>query len=234
MEMTIGKVIRTLRKQKGLTIEQLATMVGSDVGNISRLERDKQGYSDALLQRIASALEVHISRIFIPDDDPDHALVEGDDTTTKAAHAGHLRNAEWARTKGKLPLISWVQAGKWSEIVDNFQPGDAEDWIPCPFTHSKSAFILRVVGLSMYNPGGDKSYAPGEYIALDPEGEPMHRKMVVVREGNEEKATFKQLLIDPEGTMILQALNPTHVPRAMEIPRGSRIVGTVIGKWVPE
>ncbi len=234
MDMTIGKVIRTLRKKKGLTIEQLATMVDSDVGNISRLERDKQGYSDALLQRIATALEVHISRIFIPDDDPDSALVAGNETEAKSAHAGHLRNAEWARTKGRIPLISWIQAGNWSEIVNNFQPGDAEDWIPCPFTHSKSAFILRVVGLSMYNPGGEKSYAPGEYIAVDPEGEPMNRKMVVVREGKEERATFKQLLIDPEGTMILQALNPTHVPRAMEIPPGSRIIGTVIGKWVPE
>lgn len=234
MDMTIGKVIRTLRKKKGLTIEQLATMVGSDVGNISRLERDKQGYSDALLQRIAAALEVHVSRIFIPDEDPDGALVAGDDQAAKTAHANHLRNAEWARTKGKLPLISWVQAGQWSDIVDNFQPGDAEDWIPCPFSHSKSAFILRVVGLSMYNPGGDKSYAPGEYIAVDPEGEPLNKKMVVVRVDHEEKATFKQLIVDPEGTMILQALNPTHVPRAMEIPEGSRIVGVVIGKWVPE
>lgn len=234
MQMTIGKVIRTLRKKKGMTIEQLATTVGSDVGNISRLERDKQGYSDALLQKIAAALGVHISRIFIPDVEGDDVFVEGDEATTKAAHASHLHNAEWARTKGKLPLISWVQAGNWTEIIDNFQPGDAEEWIPCPFTHSKSAFILRVVGLSMYNPGGDKSYAPGEYIAVDPEGEPMHRKMVVVRVDNEEKATFKQLLIDPEGTMMLQSLNPNHVPRAMELPPGSRVVGTVIGKWVPE
>lgn len=234
MDMSIGNVIRTLRKKKGMTIEQLATLVESDVGNISRLERDKQGYSDALLQRIAAALDVHISRIFIPDDDPEQALVAGDDQTAKAAHAQHLHNTEWARVRGKLPLISWVQAGNWTEIINNFQPGDAEDWIPCPFSHSKSAFILRVVGLSMYNPGGDKSYAPGEYIAVDPEGELLPRKMVVARLDHEEKATFKQLLIDPEGTMMLQALNPNHVPRVMEMPPDSRIVGTVIGKWVPE
>lgn len=29
--------------------------------------------------------------------------------------------------KGRLPLISWVQAGRWSEIVDTFHPGDAEN-----------------------------------------------------------------------------------------------------------
>jgi SOS-response transcriptional repressor LexA len=143
-------------------------------------------------------------------------------------------NTETAISRGYLPLISWVQAGAWAEIVDGFQPGDAEDWIPCPFHHGPHAFILRVVGLSMYNPDGDKSYAPGEYIAVDPDGEPMHKKMVVVRVDQEEKATFKQLLVDPEGTTMLQALNPAHTPRLMELPPGSRIVGTVIGKWVPE
>jgi len=143
-------------------------------------------------------------------------------------------NTQSVITKGKLPLISWIQAGAWSDIVDNFSPGDAEDWIPCPFNHGPSAFILRVVGSSMYNPGGDKSYAPGEFIAVDPSAEPMNKKMVVARVDHEEKATFKQLIIDSEGEMMLQALNPSYVPRLMTMPPGSRIVGVVIGKWVPE
>ncbi|AIY40159.1 hypothetical protein LT85_1001 [Collimonas arenae] len=69
---------------------------------------------------------------------------------------------------------------------------------------------------------------------MDPKKEAINKSMVVVRIDHEEKATFKQLLIDSEGTMMLQALNPSHVPRIMTIPEGSRIVGVVIGKWVPE
>ncbi len=34
--------------------------------------------------------------------------------------------------QGLVPLISWVQAGAWDHVIDNFSPGDAEDWLPCP------------------------------------------------------------------------------------------------------
>lgn len=34
--------------------------------------------------------------------------------------------------KGRVPLISWVQAGDWCEAIDTLSPGDAEDWLPCP------------------------------------------------------------------------------------------------------
>jgi len=143
-------------------------------------------------------------------------------------------DVEEARNAGRLPLISWVQAGEWSQIVDNFQPGDAEEWIPCPFNHGPNAFILRVVGYSMHNPGGEKSYAPGDYIAVDPRIEPQHKRLVVVKIDDEETATFKQLLIEPDGTHLLQALNPSWPSRIMKMPEGSRIVGVVIGKWTPE
>jgi len=39
--------------------------------------------------------------------------------------------------KGDVGLISWVQAGAFAEVIDNFQPGDAEDWIDYPAKHSK-------------------------------------------------------------------------------------------------
>lgn len=136
--------------------------------------------------------------------------------------------------RGKLPLISWVQAGDWAETVDNFAPGDAEEWIPCPFKHGENAFILRVVGESMYDPGGPKSYAPGEYIAVDPTREADNRSMVVVKLTDDNKATFKQLIVDPDGTKMLKALNPNWPKQFIEINGNARIVGVVIGKWVSE
>ncbi len=67
--MTIGATIRQLRKDRGLTLNQLAALIESDVGNLSRLERDVQGYSDATLKKIAAALEVPVAAFFY--DDPD-------------------------------------------------------------------------------------------------------------------------------------------------------------------
>ena len=135
---------------------------------------------------------------------------------------------------GMLPLISWVQAGNWEEVIDNFAPGDAEDWIPCPRNHGPNAFYLRVSGESMYDPTGPKSYAPGDLIAVDPAREAINRSMVVVRLDHENRATFKQLLMDEDGSVMLKALNPNWHDRMFPMPEGSRIVGVVIGKWVAE
>ena len=54
--MSLGDNIRQRRKALGWTILDLANRIGSDVGNVSRLERGKQGYSDEILGKIAAAL----------------------------------------------------------------------------------------------------------------------------------------------------------------------------------
>ncbi|WP_241616806.1 XRE family transcriptional regulator [Rosenbergiella epipactidis] len=62
--MKIGEKIRALRKSKGMTISELALLSDSDVGNISRLERGKQSYTEKSLTNIAAALGVKISDLF--------------------------------------------------------------------------------------------------------------------------------------------------------------------------
>lgn len=66
--MTVGSTIRRLRKEKSLTLNELATAIDSDVGNLSRLERGVQGYTDSILQRIASALGVPVAAFFVDED----------------------------------------------------------------------------------------------------------------------------------------------------------------------
>lgn len=62
--METGKRIRQLRKAKNMTILELATSVGSDVGNISRLERGVQGFTEQLLVKISAALGVKVADLF--------------------------------------------------------------------------------------------------------------------------------------------------------------------------
>lgn len=69
--MSVGEKIRRLRKARKMTILELATQIGGDVGNLSRLERGKQGYSDASLKRIAEALNVSVSDLFSNDETSD-------------------------------------------------------------------------------------------------------------------------------------------------------------------
>jgi phage repressor protein C with HTH and peptisase S24 domain len=62
--MTVGAQIRKLRKERNMTIQDLADAIDWDVGNLSRLERGKQGYTPDKLSRIANAFGVPIKTLF--------------------------------------------------------------------------------------------------------------------------------------------------------------------------
>ena len=62
--MKVGDKIRALRKSRKMTIPELSGITGMDAGNISRLERNLQGYSMASIKKIAEALNVDISELF--------------------------------------------------------------------------------------------------------------------------------------------------------------------------
>lgn len=132
-----------------------------------------------------------------------------------------------------VPLISWVQAGTWSDLADPYAVGDAEDWLPCPVPHGPRAYCLRVRGDSMNNPTGKPSYADGDIIFVDPDKEAKHSDRVIVRLDDQQEGTFKQLMVE-DGRKMLKALNPEWKPRYVEINGNATITGVVIGKWVPE
>jgi SOS-response transcriptional repressor LexA len=211
--MKTGERIRKIRQARKLTLAEVEQRAGLPDGNLSRIERGKQWVSEDKLFALASALEVNPAEFFAPNG---NNFQPGPDT------------------EGRLPRISWVQAGQWSDIVDNFQPGDAEEWLPIPFRHGPNAFILRVVGKSMYDPDGEKSYDDGDYIAVDPSREAQNKSMVIVRLEDENAATFKQLVVEPNGKKYLVALNPSWPNRIIEVHQDATICGVVIGKWVPE
>lgn len=131
--------------------------------------------------------------------------------------------------QGRVPLISWVQAGAWSEIIDNLAPGDAEEWISCPVSHSPATFVLRVRGESMLNPYGRPSFHDGDLIFVDPERPAVHGSLVVVRLDDDKEATFKRLVVEGD-RRYLKALNPAWPEPMMQINGHATICGVVIFK----
>jgi SOS-response transcriptional repressor LexA len=120
------------------------------------------------------------------------------------------RNVSPARDlQREVPLISWVQAGEWRNLVDNFQPGDAERWVATYAKVSKHAFALRIIGDSMTNPSGAPSFPDGTIIIVDPERAAQPGKFVVVRQNSDTECTFKQLVRD-SGKHYLKPLNPRY------------------------
>ena len=69
----MGARVRSLRRERGLTIEQLAAATGLTKGFISQLERDRTAPSLSSIARICDALGVRLSHIF--EHDPEPALI---------------------------------------------------------------------------------------------------------------------------------------------------------------
>ncbi|MDY7802803.1 XRE family transcriptional regulator [Burkholderia stagnalis] len=238
----IGTRIRALRKQRELTLQQVADAFGISRASVSEWESGRSKPDAAKLAKLAFLL--HTTVVYLLEGDIDapaagrvslrSARTVGGEPSLKQSHKkvdeSESNVTEWP--VGKLPLISWVQAGDWSEIVDNFQPGDAEDWIACPFPSGRHGFVLRVVGDSMYNPGGDISFRDGDFISVNPEREALHRSLIIARL-NREKATFKQLLLDESEGPMLHALNPTWPTRYLPFDKTTEIIGVVTGQWRP-
>jgi len=61
--MKIGQIIRKRRMATGMKLEPFAELVGMDAGNLSKLERGKQGYTSERLEAIAAALGTTASQL---------------------------------------------------------------------------------------------------------------------------------------------------------------------------
>ena len=128
----------------------------------------------------------------------------------------------------KLPVIGSVAAGAWCEAVDNFQPGDAEEWIEAPGPVGPRAFVLRIEGFSMYNPNAAVSFTDGDKVVVDPDKEANSGDFVVAKLTDSNSVTFKRLRQE-EGKWFLEALNPDWNPRYIHMTEEWHICGR--GMW---
>lgn len=124
--------------------------------------------------------------------------------------------------RAPVPLISWVQAGEWTECTDPFPPGMADEWISPSTRVSKCAFAVKVRGDSM-----EPRFFEGETLIVDPEIEARSGDFVIVRLDDAQEATFKQLILDgPQ--KFLKPVNPRYP--VIPINGNASIVGVVVEK----
>jgi len=145
------------------------------------------------------------------------ALREQNLELTDTGENGLYAVAPVQRIGGRVPVIAWVKAGEFSEIVDNYHPGDAEEWVEATIAVRRHTFALRVEGDSM-----EPDFPPGMLLIVEPEMQPLPGDFVIARNGGE--ATFKQLTRDG-GDWFLKPLNPRYPIKPL--PEDAVIVGVV-------
>jgi len=140
-------------------------------------------------------------------------------------------NTKAGPTVFSVPLISWVQAGQWDEVVDVYRPGEGEKPVYTTRKVGPRAYALRVVGDSMENPNGRPTYPQGSIVIVDPDREALHGSAVIVRLEDSKQATFKQLIVEG-GTRYLKPLNPRYP--IMKIDKKASFCGVVVQTVIDE
>lgn len=229
--MSLGKFIQERRTTLRLSLQDIAERLEVSRSTVSDWEHDKMLPRPNRLVQLAAMLETSVDTLWSHLSDyrgkpPVFGQSNGKEIPTIVEN-----NVVEGVTARPLPVISWVQAGVWDQIMDKFQAQDAEKWVLSPFSNSEAAFVLRVIGQSMFNPGGDLSFREGDYISVDPRLAPRNESFVIFKRASEPAVGFRQLLIEGDGAMLLHALNPSWPTRYTQLDSQTSIVGVVTGQW---
>lgn len=209
---TIGQRIKRLRKAMKLSQIQAGKVIGISGVAVGGWERDESKPTGENLYRLARLLNVDESVILYGGKTEDFS------NATQATIA----------TARRVPVISWVQAGAWTDTYAGSQVDmDSVRWLETTAKVSESAFALEVRGDSMTNPYGAPSIPEGSTVVVEPRYgsiDELNGKIVVAMLEGGTEATIKKLQIDGPAKYLVP-LNPGYRP--IEINGNCRIVGRV-------
>ena len=202
-EMELKDRIRQARTDAKLSQSELARRCGVDPSAINHLESGKTRSLSGVLQS-SIAMACNVNELW---------LSHGKGKIT----AGY-KAVEDGPGVSTVPLISWVQAGEWTTLIDNLAPGDGER-ITTTYASKIHTYALRVRGDSM-----EPKFPDGSILIVEPDEDPLPGKYVIVRQNGDSDATFKQLVQDG-GSMYLKPLNPRYP--IMELKEDAVFCGVV-------
>lgn len=140
--MDIGKNIRARRKELNMTLEQLALEVGSDTGNLSRIERGQQEITTGKIEIFAKALNCSaLDLVNPPNNDGQPTLPHG-----------YLR----------VPILDSKQIKQWQKIKGHTDFLEVKEWLIITSTE-QDLFGFEIDDLSMY-----PDFKLGDKLIIDP------------------------------------------------------------------
>ena len=220
--MNFGERLRLARINKSWSQVDLSEKSGVSQATISKIERGDQERS-VHTPILAAALEVDTLWLTTGESkQPPESLTGLMFRKSQHSHESQLEQLSWPL--GKVPLISSIQAGHWCEAIDNFQPGDAEEWLPAPTKHGPHAYALRVTGTSM-----EPRLREGEIVVVDPDRAAESGSIVVARKTENKEVTLKQLIREG-GDTYLKAINPHWPEPIIRLSEEWTVCGRVICK----
>jgi SOS-response transcriptional repressor LexA len=212
----VGSRLSAARKRADFTVKRASGSLGIPASLLEQIEQGRVWQIEPAIAEYASLYGVRID-----------ALKETNQFIKDADSSDENTEPVDMRRPGRVPLVSWVQAGEWTSVEGAFEAHNSDEWVLCPVPHSEKTFVLRVRGASM-----EPEYRDGDWIFVDPEGRSENGSHVVVMLDSAKEATFKKLVLEGDETF-LEALNPDWPDRVLRVNGNATIVGTVIFSGKP-
>lgn len=201
---TVGQRIKSLRKITRTSQKDLGKFCGvSDVA-VGYWEKDVNVPGGESLSKLAKFFNTSIDYILYGTEFQDKLITK-------------MR---------RVPILSWVQAGSFTESNPAEILSETERWVETSLRISDNSFALEVKGDSMTNPSGLPTIPQGATVIVDPDAEPINGKIVVARLDGTNEATVKKLVIDGPHKFLVP-LNPRY-PN-IPINGNCTIIGVVKG-----
>ena len=189
--------MKTIQEIRRLNARKLRDGVGGNTYFANMIDREPTQTSrfmgEGATKGIGDTMARHIEKCF----DLPQGWLDTEHQTTNVAKEPDVSDTN--RNITMVPVISWVQAGAWTDSGYAEVDLNSVETYPCPVPCGPMTYILRVIGDSMID-----EYRPGDMIFVDPEVAATHGDDVIALMHDSGETTFKRLIED-SGAKFLKA-----------------------------
>lgn len=220
--MEFGKRLRELRKERGITLETLASKIGSSKGYLSGIENEKVAPPTEKfvrkLARIFGLDEVAFLKMAYLDKIPRALQPElrkalgAEGSAAGVPPARHRPGEDSGILPCRIPLLNAALQGYPGRIDSRGLPeASGQHWISIPGVHPTQTFALTVCGDAMAADDGT-GFKPGDIALASRSGrvESGDYVFAVFTEKGRPQGQLRQVMLQDGETVALQAANRDH------------------------
>ena len=214
-------LMKTIQEIRRLNARKLRDGVGGNSYFANMIDREPTQTSRFMGEGATKGIGDAMEKCF----DLPQGWLDTEHQTTNIAKSPDVSDVN--RSITMVPVISWVQAGAWTDAGYAEVDLSNVETYPCPVPCGPMTYILRVIGDSMID-----EYRPGDMIFVDPEVAASHGDDVIALMHDSGETTFKRLIED-SGEKFLKALNANWPEPYIRINGNCSIIGTVVFSGKP-
>jgi len=148
IDAELGRQLRELRRDRGLTVQQLAAHTGLSRTSLTRIEAGTANPSVGTLKKVAGALGVSIGDLFtngsdIHESEPPLAHSIAASTEVRVVRKDKRKTLSWPGRPWKTYLLTPDLQRKLEVLLNELEPGDTSDEF---YTHEGEAFGFVMEG----------------------------------------------------------------------------------------